>query len=175
MDKLTSETRQSTATALADLKKQRSQINAAIYKLEQTLQPDSRKKKNPEAKANGPVYYLHNKFVAGKPRITVAGYVNLSTNELHWSLYICPASKQFSKRKGRMRAMGKAVSTRRHIVKLKDLAHAAVRDRLYKSLLAVQADINTAEQVKAERQRTIAVSKVVEGKFNIIAASNGSY
>lgn len=109
---------------LAALKQQRAQIQSEIAKLTRSY------KNNPERKAEGKVYYLHSKFRPGFSRLTIAAHVNEAKQEMYFGVSICNPFDQFVKKTGRVKAMGRAVSTNRQIVKLKKFDHAYVREKL---------------------------------------------
>lgn len=110
---------------LANLKKERARIQYEI-----ALLTKKNNKNNPERKADGKVYYLHGTHKNGYPRVTVACHVNEDKGEMYVGAAICSPLDQFQKRTGRVRAMGRAVSSKRQIVKLKRFEHEYVREKL---------------------------------------------
>lgn len=109
---------------LKTLKKKRSIINAEIAKLKR------KGRGNPENKAEGAIYYHYTPHITSKPRITVAAHVNASKRELYYGVVVTSSKDVFVKKEGRIRAMGKAVSTRRSILRINDTSHSSIRERL---------------------------------------------
>lgn len=157
---------------LTALKKQRSQIQSEISQLTNKLGLNNRN--HPERKARGPIYYLHNEYQHDSPRITVAGYVDLKKSELHWSLYVCMPGKQFSKKTGRARAMGKAISTKRHILRINRIDHAYVRSILATQLAKVQLDVYQSILKKKTDQAPIRTAALKSSIVSLKKQLNGN-
>lgn len=148
---MTTEVKQSTESTvttsdkLATLKKQRADINYQISQL-----TPKKQKNNPEQLAKGKIFYLHNSYRwlenddgtrRNLPRLTIAGHVDESRNELHWAVYVCMPNRQFARKTGRMRAMGKAVSTKRQITKLRQLTPDYIREKMYIELQRIESKV----------------------------------
>jgi hypothetical protein len=121
---MTSEVKITEESKLVTLKKQRAQIQSEIAKL------TKKNKNNPEAKAEGRIYYLHGDYRKGFPRVTVAAHLNETKKEMYMGASICSSEDQFVRKTGRLRAMGRAISTKRVITGLKLFDHATVRNKL---------------------------------------------
>ena len=155
---------------LAALKKQRAGINYQISQL-------TRKNKNhPEHKVQGRVFYLHNKYHPGMPRVTMAAYVDEKRMEINSGIYVAMPHQQFSKKTGRVRALGKALSTKRYIIKTKQLESDYIREKLSLHLSAVELNVFQKVLGQNPKLRTSAVrSKVRDLVTRLQLPANGTY
>lgn len=111
---------------LQTLYRKREFINNEIGKL--VSQRKKERKNDPESKVVGSKYYYYTPFIPGQPRVTVAAHVNAEKMELYYGVVVTNSKDQFCKRTGRLKAMGKAVSTKRSIMRLKSTNHKYVRE-----------------------------------------------
>jgi hypothetical protein len=134
---------------VAELKRQQRQIKAELYKLSLL------RKEVPSDKAEGQIYYAHSKFMKNMPRISVAAHVNEGKMELHCGAFICPTNKNWSRREARIRAMGKAISTSRNIIRLKSLDQKYVREQVSVQLAKIELRAYTAAIAEANAKTAI--------------------
>lgn len=104
-------------------------------KVESEQSVEKKKKLSPEekAKAKGDVYYLHSS-PKENVRATIAGFVDKERKELHYGVAICASGDNFTKKLGRVKAMGRAVSTKRRIVRVSQIDHRSIRLKLQEEL-----------------------------------------
>jgi hypothetical protein len=134
---------------VAELKRQQRQIKSELYKLSLL------RKETPSDKAEGQIYYAHSKFMESMPRISVAGHINEAKMELHCGAYICPKNRNWSRREARIRAMGKAISTSRTIIRLKSLDQKYVREQISTQLAKIELRAYTAAIAEANAKTAV--------------------
>lgn len=122
-------------------------IKTRQRELKRLLQLD--KKDHPTNKVEGDVFYYYTPYVYGRPRVAIAAHTNTARTELYYGIAVTDSRDQFCKRTGRIRALGKAVSTKRTIVKLKDNSNKAIYTKLKD--LAELAYLAAVERQKAHR------------------------
>jgi hypothetical protein len=129
-------------------------------------------KSHPESKAEGRIFYLHSEHRPGFPRVTIAGHVNEDKQECYFGVSICDPRDQFEKKTGRIRAMGRAISTKRQILKIRVPNDPKfVRDKLHVQLVKIVLEAYSKQLSKYPELATATTRKQIAHKVMLLTGN----